>query len=158
MFFADGRVNALGNLAGDKAAHLKDTSLAHGHVAGGGRLSLILLYMLATLLAFPILETTLRGVDARHNGLDVIDDGSVTRPGGWPHRFSARGPALWNPLLTAGNATFAPFAGTPLALGSLVALVLPPFLTYVLFAPAAIGLCATGFLFFQSYNRERQKA
>ena len=118
---------------GLRVNRLEVAAAGEGSVPGGSRLRVVLFYAVATVVAFPILETVLRGADARHYGFDVFDDGTVTRLGGWRALFTTHGQALWNPFLTAGNAVLAQFTATPLAVDSLVALVLPPFLTYVLF-------------------------
>jgi hypothetical protein len=95
-------------------------------------LRLLLLYGLLALLAFPILETLLLGRAAPHYAFDVFDDGAFTHLGAVRLDWRAHGPVLWNPHLTAGNAYFAQFTASPLALDSLLALLLPPFLVYAL--------------------------
>ncbi len=90
----------------------------------------LLVYVAATVLSFPVLEMLISGPNARDFAHDVFDDGAVSRLGAMRFDLSAFGPVLWNAHLMAGNTYIGQFNGTPIALDSVLALLTTPFAGY----------------------------
>ncbi len=93
--------------------------------------SLVLVYVLATALSFPVFEILLRGDRARDFAHDVFDDGAVSRLGALRFDWAAYGPVLWNSHLMAGNSYFGQFNATPVSIDALLAMATSPFAAYV---------------------------
>ena len=100
------------------------------------------------LAAFPISEIALRGRAAVQYAHDVFDEGSVTRLGIVRHDWLANGLTLWDPHLTSGNALWSQFAMPPVALDTLLSLMVGPFAAYALTYLLLIWLAGVGMYVF----------
>ena len=105
---------------------------AGSRLAGAGRCLLArpsALYLLLTALAFPVLEMLLHGQGAVQWAVDVFD-------GDLPVLVALRadwlqfGPSLWDPHLTAGNASLVQMALPPFTPDFLLSFVMPLFAAY----------------------------
>ncbi len=90
-----------------------------------------IVYAVLAVLSYPILEIILQGQNAIQYAHDVFDD-DIPRLFSIAADWSANGPVLWDPHLTAGNGLMAQFALPPLAPDVLLSFVLPPFTAYTL--------------------------
>ena len=94
--------------------------------------TLLIVYAILALLAFPILESSILGKDAPQYAHDVFDDGMVSRLGAIAADWRQFGLSLWNPHLTAGNPWLSQFAVSPFSLDVLLTLLVSPFIAYAL--------------------------
>lgn len=103
------------------------------------------LYPLLALMAFPTLETLIRGSAGWAYAHDVFDDG-----GGLPRLaiavrdWAALGPTLWDPYLTAGNAFLGQFALPPIAPDTAVAFLVGPFWAWAISVWVTASLAGIG--------------
>ena len=101
----------------------------------GGRTAPLVLYPLLALLSFPTLGAILDGTSGWTYVLDVLDDGGgVTRLAIAVRDWSANGPTLWDPYLTAGNSLLGQFPLAPYAPDTALAFIVGPFAAFAISA------------------------
>jgi Protein of unknown function (DUF6044) len=109
------------------------------------RASPLLVYPILALLAFPTLGTVFRGTAAWAYTLDVFDDGgALPRMAIAVRDWSAHGPTLWDPYLTAGNAFLGQFALPPYSPDVALAFVVGPFWALAISTWLTAGLAGIG--------------
>lgn len=103
-----------------------------------------LVHLPLALVAFPITEMATSGTRAVQYAHDVFDEGSIARLGIVRQDWLAHGLTLWDPHLTAGNALWSQFAMPPLALDTLLSLLVGPFAAYALTYLALVVVAGIG--------------
>ena len=102
-----------------------------------------ILYLLLTPLAFPILEMLTRGELGTQFAVDVFD-GDIPVLSALRSNWIRYGPTLWDPHLTAGNASLAQLALPPTTPDVLLSLVLPIFIAYAVTYAGLIWVAGYG--------------